>query len=117
MATKEQQQKVLAVLGKLYKKGKDWETLTIKGLQIQKLPSTKTKPSTLAVVFNPTINGIQARKGKYFHNKEACKQYFGAFSESIEMLLTILTYVDKVNPKGTAVISTVKSDVDFDFEL
>ena len=115
MATKEQSAEILKVLNKLLTKGKDWEILTINGLSIQKLPATKTKPSTLAVVFNPTINGIQARKGKYFHSKEVCKQYFGAFSEKIDLLLTLLGYVDKTNPKGTAVVKQVKSD--FSFEL
>ena len=123
MATKEQQQKVLALLNTLLKKGADWDKLTIKGITIQKLPERTNKagtkvlyPPSLAVVFNPTIDNVKARKGKYIRSKNYLLKYYSALTDDLELMTKVLAYTDKLNPKTSAVKSDV-SDVELDFDL
>ena len=118
MATKEDLVKVVKILDDLLSKGDDWATLTIDGLTIQKLPAREdksgniTKPSSLALVFNPIIDGKQARKGIYFHNKTGWTNKLTAMVEISDLAISLLELIGKVNP-NKAVIKSVKSDYTF----
>ena len=114
MATKEDMVKVVKVLKELLVKGDDWATLTINGLTIQKLPANKSKTASLALIFNPVINGKQARKGKYFHNKDGFLGYLTAIEESSDLATALLVLIGKVNPKGATVSTAIKSDYTFE---
>ena len=113
MATKEDMVKVVNVLKNLLKDGDDWATLTINGLTIQKLPANKSKSASLALKFNPIINGKQARKGKYFHNKDGLTGYYSAMTDSLDLATALLVLIGKVNPKGASLSKAVKSDYTF----
>lgn len=121
MATNENMVKVVKLLKNLLTDGKDWANLTINGLTVQKLPAKLNKngdiikPATLALVFNPTIDGLQARKGKYFHNKSGFIGYLKAIEKDADLGTMLLTLMEKVNPNGGTITKTVKSD--FVFEL
>ena len=113
MATKENMAEVVKVLKDLLEKGDDWATLTINGLTIQKLPANKSKASSLALIFNPIIGGLQSRKGKYFHDKDGFIGYLGAINEVSDLATRLLMLISKVNPKTSTISKSVKSDYTF----
>lgn len=122
MATKEQQQKVLKLLNDLLKKGADWDTLTLKGITVQKLPARTNKKGvitgveTLAVVFNPAIDDKKARRGKYLKTKNYLLKYYSALTDDLDMMTKLLSYVEKINP-NTPAVKADHSDIDLDFDL
>lgn len=120
MATKEDMVKVGKILKDLLTKGDDWATLTINGLTIQKLPArlnksgSITKPSSLALVFNPIIDGKQARKGIYFHNKDGWINKLSAMEDASDLALSLLDLIGSVNPNTSTTSKPIDSDYTFD---
>ncbi len=80
--------------------GTDWEKMEtpIEGVNVVKVPATKTKPPLLFLEVNPIINGkLLKRKGLFVGNKEILIKFSEALND--DKTFQLIGVMETVNPE------------------
>ena len=91
--------------------GKDWEKMEtpIEGVNVVKVPATKSRPALLFLEINPIIDGKPLkRKGLFVGSKEILIKFGEALNE--DKTFQLITEMEKVNPKIAKSGATKKLD-------
>jgi len=112
MVNKEKVALLAKELAKFLKTAKDWDVfdLAIDGISFQKLPESKKKPASIALIFNP----LGKRKGTYFKDSDSYTKYNEAMTEKKDIATLLLKIVEKVNPTQSATITSKKDGFDLE---
>jgi hypothetical protein len=91
-------------------KGKDWEKMEtpIDGVNVVKVPATKTRPALLFIEINPLKEDGKPfkRKGLFVGSREMFVKFGEAFND--DKVYQLVTELEKVNPKVSATGATKK---------
>ncbi len=94
---------IQAQLKEHLKNAKDWEKMAtpVPGVNVVKIPATKTRPSMLHLEVNPVnTNGMpMKRKGLFVSSKEMLIKFGEALND--DKVFQLISELEKVNPKGS----------------
>lgn len=95
------------------KNGADWEKMEtpVPGVNVVKVPATKTRPALLFLEVNPLKEDGKPlkRKGLFVGSKEMLIKFGEALND--DKVFQLIGELEKINPKGTANGATKKLEM------